>query len=98
MAMDIECDGHTYRLRVLDPADMLDLIESAGENAGNKVWLRFAMLACSVQAIDDVPVPFPRDVLAIKGLARKLGISVLEQVRHALASNDPGNGAHVAKN
>lgn len=84
----VDARGRQLSLRTMDPADMLDLIEAAGENAGNRAWLRFALLVCSVQGMDAVPVPFPRDVASIKSLARRLGTDGLEAVRAALFGDD----------
>lgn len=97
-AGEVEADGRVLRLREMDPADMLDLIEAAGENAGNRAWLRFAMLACSVQAIDGVPVPFPRDPGGVKALARRIGTAGLEAVRAALFTDTATDELAAAKN
>ena len=94
----LEAGGLRLRLRVLDPADMLDLIEAAGENSDNRAWLRFAMLVCSVEAIDEVPAPFPRDVAGIKALARRLGTDALNAVRVRLQARDRALETTTAKN
>lgn len=103
-AMEVaDAGGRRLRLRVMDPADMLDLLEAAGENAGNRAWLRFAMIACSVQAIDEVPVPFPRDPAGVKALARRLGTDGLDAARLALFGEEAeaeagADAAVIAKN
>ncbi len=84
MSAITDAAGRVLQADDLDPAEMLDLIEAAGDKAGNATWLQFALLACAVRAIDDVPVPFPRDPAAIKALARRLGNDALDRVRAAL--------------
>ena len=100
MIDEIEVDGHRWRLRRLDAGDMLDMIEAAGENAGNRVWMRFALVACSVQAVDGVPLPFPRDAAGIKAVARRLGMKGLEAVQAVLEDDDVSDSVELtaAKN
>jgi hypothetical protein len=95
---EIQFCGHRYSLRKMDPADMLDLIEAAGENANNRAWLHFAMIVCSVQAIDGIPVPFPRDAAGIKDLARRLGTDGVEALRAKLLNEPAENAIDTAKN
>ncbi len=65
--------GRTLKIRELDPADMLDLIEAAGEVAGNPAWIRYAMSVASVAEFDGVPVPLPENKDQIKAFARRIG-------------------------
>jgi hypothetical protein len=98
MSREVEADGRRFALREMDPADMLDLLEAAGHNAGNRAWLRFAMVVCSVQAIDGIPMPFPRDAGGIKALARTVGVNGIEAVRATLAHDSGPDQVALAKN
>ncbi len=54
--------------------DRLRLFKAAGPQlAQNGPWLGIALLACSVTAIDDVPVPMPGTELQIEALVARLG-------------------------
>ncbi len=65
--------GRKIVLRVLDPADMLDLLEAAGAASTNAGWVRYASVIASVSSIGDVPVPLARRKADILTVARKLG-------------------------
>jgi hypothetical protein len=55
-----DADGRRLALRRLTALDKLRLFKAAGPQlAHNAPWLGMAMLAYSVAAIDDVPVPAP---------------------------------------
>jgi hypothetical protein len=65
--------GRKIVLRVLDPADMLDMLEAAGTASSNVGWVRYASVISSVASIDDVPVPISSTKLQIRAVARRLG-------------------------
>ncbi|WP_428375198.1 hypothetical protein [Lichenicoccus sp.] len=52
---------------------MLDLLEAAGSAASSEAWMRYALMICSVNAIDGRPVLMPRSKDAVRELARKIG-------------------------
>lgn len=66
-------DGRRLSLREINPGDMLDLIEAAGSAAGSAAWMRYALLICSVEAIDGKPVMMPHTKDAVRDLGRKIG-------------------------
>ena len=76
--------GRKIVLRVMDPADMLDLIEAAGEAASNSTWVRYAMAVASVAEFDGVPVPMPESKAQIRAFARKMGNEGYEAVVQAV--------------
>lgn len=65
--------GRKIVLKTMGPADMLDLVEAAGANSGNQGWVNLAMVVCSVQSIDGVPVPRAVTKDQVKRVARLLG-------------------------
>lgn len=69
----VDAKGRTITLRILDPADMLDLFEAAGSASSNAGWVRYASVVASVSGIDGVPIPIPAKKEAIRTLARRLG-------------------------
>lgn len=68
-----DSDGRVLEISPLDPADMLDLLEAAEGASSNAGFVRYAMVVCSVSAIDNVPVPRPVNKDGMKALARRLG-------------------------
>lgn len=69
----VDADGRKIKLRVMDPADMLDLSEAAGELSTNAGWMQRAMVAASLVEIDGVPVPMPSTKEEVRALSRKIG-------------------------
>jgi hypothetical protein len=68
-----DAKGRKFDLLVLNPEDVLDLYDAAETSASNPAWVRYAMVICSVSAIDDVPVPRPGNKRQIKALAARIG-------------------------
>lgn len=65
--------GRKISLRILDPADMLDLLEAAGSASSNAGWIRYASVISSVSSIADIPVPIASRKSDILATARRLG-------------------------
>jgi hypothetical protein len=90
--------GRTLHLRRLNALDKLRLFKAAGpELAQNQPWLGMAMLACSVAAIDDVPLPLPANEALIEAAVRRLGDDGITAVAAALAPDNVDTKA-IAKN
>ena len=66
-------DGRRFSLREANPADMLDLIEAAGNAASSSAWMRYALMICSVSAIDGKPVLVPLTKNAVRELGKRIG-------------------------
>ncbi len=66
-------DGRRFSLRDSNPADMLDLIEAAGNAASSSAWMRYALMICSVSAIDGKPVLVPVSKNAVRELGKRIG-------------------------
>lgn len=82
-------------LRRLSALDKLRLFKAAGPAlAQNGPWMGVALLAASVAAIDDVPVPAPMTEAQIEALVGRLGEEGLAAVADALAL--PTNADEVA--
>jgi hypothetical protein len=89
-------DGRVLELRPLTALDKLRLFKAAGPTLSrNEPWLGMALLACSVSAIDDVPVPMPADERGIEALVQRLGDAGLAAVAGALAP-EPEQRARAA--
>lgn len=77
--------GRVLALRKLNALDKLRLFKAAGPVlAQNQPWLGMAVLACSVAAIDDVPVPAPVTEGQIETLVSRLGDQGLAVIAAAL--------------
>lgn len=77
--------GRRLSLRSLNALDKLRLFKAAGpELAQNPPWLGMAMLASSVVALDDIPVPPPSNEQQIESLVARLGDAGLSAVSDAL--------------
>ena len=71
---DIEVDdGRRFTVREANPADMLDLIEAAGSAAASSAWMRYALMICSVSAIDGKPIIMPTTKQGVRELGCKIG-------------------------
>jgi H2-forming N5,N10-methylenetetrahydromethanopterin dehydrogenase-like enzyme len=96
----VEASGRRVTFRRLDALDRLRLFKALGaELSLNAPYLGMALLACSVTAIDDVPVPQPITEEQLESLVRRLGddgmaavSDALEAAEHAEAGGAaPGN-------
>ena len=76
-------DGRRFSLRETNPADMLDLIEAAGSAAASGAWMRYALLICSVNAIDGKPVLMPLTKDAVRDLGKRIGNIGMEALARA---------------
>lgn len=78
--------GRRLALRRLSALDKLQLYRAAGPAlAQNAPWMGVALLAASVAAIDDIPVPPPANEAQIEALVGRLGEHGLAAVADALA-------------
>ena len=78
-------DGRRLTLRRLTALDKLRLFKAAGPVLSqNQPWLGMALLACSVAALDDVPVPPPVTEGQVEALVARLGDDGLAAVGAAL--------------
>jgi hypothetical protein len=79
--------GRVLSLRRLNALDKLRLFKAAGPVLSqNQPWLGMAVLACSVAAIDDVPVPAPATEGQVEALVFRLGDDGLSVIASALES------------
>lgn len=78
--------GRRLALRRLTALDKLRLFKAAGPAlAHNQPWLGMAVLAASVTAIDDVPMPAPGTEAQVEAMVARLGDAGLAAVAEALA-------------
>jgi len=83
--------GRTLTVKRPTALHTLRLFKAAGpELAQNEPWLAIASLACSVQSIDDVPVPMPTNEQQIEAIVQKLGDQGLEAIGRLLEQGDTG--------
>lgn len=83
-------DGRRLALRRLTALDKLRLYKAAGPAlAQNPAWMGLALLAASVHAVDDVPVPQPASEAQIEALVGRLGEAALAAVAEALRPGVP---------
>ncbi len=95
-ALRVVTDGQGRRLtlRRLNALDKLRLFKAAGPQlAHNQPWLGMAMLACSVAAIDEVPVPVPMTEQQIEGLVARLGDAGIAAAAAALEADPTPSAA-----
>jgi hypothetical protein len=72
----------------MNALDKLRLFKAAGPVlAQNEPWLGMAFLACSVVAIDGVPVPTPANETQIEAMVARLGDAGVATVAGALGSD-----------
>lgn len=89
----IDGDGRKLTVRRLGALDRLRLFKAAGPLlAQNPPWLGMALIASSVMAIDDVPVPAPATETQIEAMVARLGdegVSAVAQVLQQFAEPSP---------
>ncbi len=78
-------EGTKLTIRRLNALDKLRLFKAAGPVLShNEPWLGMALLASSVVAIDDVPVPMPATEHQIEAVVARLGDSGIAAIATAL--------------
>lgn len=93
--MVVDSLGRRLSVRRLTALDKLRLFKAAGPTlVQNSAWIGLALLAASVTAIDDVPMPFPATEAQIEALVAKLGEDGLTAVAKAVVGT-PQNHAEV---
>lgn len=86
--------GRRLTLRNLTALDKLRIFKAAGaELSTNQLWLAMAILACSVTAIDDIPVPLPGSEAQIEALVGRLGDAGIEAAAQAMEPSPEGDDA-----
>lgn len=72
-------------VRLPNALDKLRVFKAAGADlASNQPWISMAVLASSVTAIDDIPVPFPTSEGQIEALISRLGDEGLDAIAQAV--------------
>ena len=95
----IDALGRRLALRRLTALDKLRLFKAAGPLlAQNPPWLGTALLAASVTAIDDIPVPPPVSEAQIEAIVQRLGDEGINAVGAALVPAAAELDASAAKN
>lgn len=83
----VDKQGRRLSVRRLMALDRLRLFKAAGPVLSqNQPWLGMAVLASSVTAIDDIPVPPPVTEQQIEALVAKLGDDGISAVAGVIAS------------
>ena len=80
-----DSSGRTLTLRRLNALEKLRLLKAAGPVlADNQAWMAVALLAASVTAIQDVPIPMPVSEGQIEALVARLGDPGLDAIAESL--------------
>jgi hypothetical protein len=92
-------DGRQLTIRRLTALDRLRLFKAAGPIlAQNQPWLGMALIASSVNAIDEVPVPTPANEVQIEAMVARLGDSGISAVAQALQQSEELTTAELLDN
>jgi hypothetical protein len=95
----IDVDRRQLTVRRLSALDRLRLFKAAGPLlAQNPPWLGMALIAYSVAAIDDVPVPPPSNELQIEAIIGRLGDVGVAAIAQALQQFTEPNSAELVSN
>lgn len=85
-----DSEGRRLTVRQLTALDKLRIFKAAGPVLSeNQPWLGMAVLACSVSAVNDIPVPMPSNEQQIEGLVARLGDHGLAAVSAASVFAEP---------
>ncbi len=91
--------GRILTIRRLTVLDRLRLFKAAGAVlAENAPWFGMAVLAASVSAIDDVPVPMPTNESQIEACVARLGDDGLTAVADAIDGDERADVETTAGN
>jgi len=91
-----DAHGRRIGLRRLNALDKLRLFKAAGPTLSqNQHWLGMAVLACSVSAIDDVPVPAPANEMQIEAIVARLGDVGIAAIADTLSPDSQPNVEQV---
>lgn len=92
-------EGRRLAIRRMTALDRLRLFKAAGPAlAQNPPWLGMALVASSVIAIDDVPVPPPSNETQIEAMVNRLGDAGIAAVAQALQQYADPAPAEVVTN
>jgi hypothetical protein len=81
----VDASGRRLTVRNLTALDRLRLFKAAGPVlAQNQPWLGMALIASSVVAIDDVPIPPPVTEVQIEALIGRLDDTGVTAIAHVL--------------
>lgn len=95
----VDATGRRLALRRMTALDKLRLFKAAGPVLSqNQMWLGMAVLACSVAAIDEVPVPPPGNEAQIEALVQRLGDAGMAAIGAVLDEERRGVDLDLAKN
>jgi len=95
----VDTRGRRLSLRRLSALDKLRMFKAAGPVlSDNRAWLGMALLACSVTAIDDVPVPLPANEGQIEAMVQRLGDAGIAAIGDALQRDQAPADMAVVKN
>lgn len=91
-----DANGRCLSLRQMTALDKLRLFKAAGPDlAQNQPWLGMAMLACSVVAIDGVPVPPATCEQHIESMVSRLGDAGIAAVADVFGANHQPDQAEI---
>ncbi|MGH3635603.1 MAG: hypothetical protein ACRDTS_16260 [Mycobacterium sp.] len=91
-----DAEGRRIALRRLSALDKLRLFKAAGPVlAQNQPWLGMAVLACSVTAIDDVPVPASATEQQIEAMVARLGDTGINAIAAALDAESTADSSET---
>ncbi len=95
----VDGDGRRLTIRRLTALDRLRLFKAAGPLlAQNQPWLGMALIACSVVAVDDVPVPPPVNEVQIEAMVSRLGDAGIVAIAAALQKTAEPTTAELVDN
>lgn len=81
----VDDEGRHLTIRRLTALDRLRLFKAAGPLLSqNQPWLGMALIASSVAAIDDIPVPPPVNESQIEAMVGRLGDAGIAAIAQAL--------------
>lgn len=91
-----DTNGRRITVRRLTALDKLRLFKAAGPVLSqNQLWLGMAVLAYSITAIDDVPIPVPTNEVQIESIVSRLGDAGINAVAAVLGSEPTTHAADL---
>ncbi len=86
----VDAAGRKLQLRYVGVLETMRLFKAlGGELAENRPYMNLAVIAASVEMIDDVPVPFPVNAAGVEALITRIGDQNISLVAKAIEARAP---------
>lgn len=88
--MIVDTTGRKLQLRRIGVLETMRLFKALGsELSENRPYMNLAVVAASVEMIDDVPIPFPVNAAGVEALISRIGEQNIFPIAKAIEAQAP---------